>query len=97
MSDKRPVEVELEIMMLKKLLPLAAKENRAAMCDAILECSKEMANKLKPADVDWKTMRENYFRECVDHKPHLKVALAPHDLFEWMKAEVVECLKADKA
>ena len=39
--------------------------------------------------VDWKTLREKYFNECVEKiNSKLKVNMAPHDLFEWFKNQV---------
>lgn len=40
--------------------------------------------------VNWDELRESYFNECVDDK---KVCLAPHDLFEWFKRELLEYLR----
>jgi len=35
--------------------------------------------------IDWKQLRENYFKECVENN---KVSYAPHDLFEWFKNNI---------
>lgn len=45
--------------------------------------------------IDFGKMREAYFNECVDKDSgrKLKVCLAPHDLFEWFKKELVESSK----
>lgn len=47
--------------------------------------------------INWKYLRDKFFKECTDHRPNFKavhkVNIAPHDLFEWFKGEVEEYLK----
>lgn len=42
--------------------------------------------------MDWIKLREKFFRECVEPKKDElpRVAIAPHDLFEWFKRNVEE-------
>lgn len=46
--------------------------------------------------INWKRLRENYFNECVEQNARgmKRVVIAPHDLFEWFKAEIEEDLKS---
>ena len=47
--------------------------------------------------IDWKEIRENYFKECTTITPSepglKKVNMSAHNLFEWFKAEIEEYLK----
>lgn len=44
--------------------------------------------------VDWKKLREKFFRECVDFKytgngnRHLQVFVSPHNLFDWFERKL---------
>jgi hypothetical protein len=43
--------------------------------------------------IDFEKLRQAYFNECVDKtngKSKLHVCLAPHDLFEWFRKELLE-------
>lgn len=43
--------------------------------------------------IDFEKLRQAYFNECVDKtngKSKLYVCLAPHDLFEWFRKELLE-------
>jgi len=43
--------------------------------------------------IDFEKLRQDYFKECVDKangKSKLYVCLAPHDLFEWFRKEILE-------
>lgn len=47
--------------------------------------------KTKNQKINWDKLRTNFFNECTDdHEGLKKIALAPHDLFEWLKKEVME-------
>ena len=44
--------------------------------------------------INWDELRTSFFNECTDKSFGLsKVTLAPHDLFEWFKKEVMEFVK----
>ena len=47
--------------------------------------------------IKWTKLRKDFFRDCTDHRPNLKVLnkvnIAPHDLFEWFKKRVETELK----
>lgn len=45
--------------------------------------------------IDWKLLRDKYFKECVDYRyigtpalEYVVVNRAPHDLFEWFKLQI---------
>ena len=43
--------------------------------------------------IDFEKLRQAYFNECVEKtngKSKLYVCLAPHDLFEWFRKEIIE-------
>jgi len=40
--------------------------------------------------INWDELRDAYFAECVENG---KIAMTPHELFEWMKNEITEYLK----
>ena len=42
--------------------------------------------------IDWKQLREDYFKECVTSPTGglIKIELSPHNLFEWFKAALSE-------
>jgi len=44
--------------------------------------------------IDWVELRNNFFNECTTETPReelgKKVNIAPHDLFEWFKREILE-------
>jgi hypothetical protein len=51
--------------------------------------SKQLESKLSK-EIDWDKLRTEFFNECVDKHPLMKVNLAPHDMFEWFKSKISE-------
>lgn len=63
--------------------------------DDLDTCVGNLIKNLTPS-VPWQELRKKFFKECTfanEYAPGMKkVSVAPHDLFEWFKKNIEECL-----
>ena len=51
-------------------------------------------------NIDWDTLRNNYFSDCISNRGFLKTPsfdIAPHDLFEWFKEKINKKINAQQS
>jgi hypothetical protein len=70
------------------------KEKEEELENLILEYrNKEFNTNNVNQHINFESLRESYFKECVDKtngKGKLYICLAPHDLFEWFRKEIMD-------